>query len=156
MTRILLLHLAVMTSVAGELGSLAWIAGTWQGELDGSKIEEVWNDPSGATMTGMFRLMKRGATAFYEYMVMEETSVGVMLRLRHFRPGLVAVEPKDAPMLFHLQSNDGTEAVFIRKDKPVAERLIFRKDGPDGLFIVLDKEESRQEFRYRRKAVERR
>ena len=154
MNRVCLLGVIVVCCAAAELEDLAWIAGHWQGELGESVIEEVWAEPAGGTMMGMFRLVKGTKTAFYEFMAIEQTPDGLQLRLRHFHPGLLAWEEKDTPMVFRLERHADGEAVFTRTDEPKPERLIYRKEGPGGLVIVLEKEregkKTRQEFRYRR------
>ncbi len=156
MIRCWVLFVALMPGFAGDLEELAWMAGTWRGQLgESTTIEEVWSDPAGGTMMGMFRLLKGGEPGFTQFITLERTADGVMLRLRHFHPGLLGWEAADAPVVYRLETNDGNQAVFVKTDKPLPYRLIYRRDGSEGLVVVLDQETSRQEFRYRRVRFER-
>lgn len=54
------------TAPKTTLAELAFIAGTWQGELGKGTTEEQWNPPSGDSMMGMFRYVQNGKAAFYQ------------------------------------------------------------------------------------------
>jgi hypothetical protein len=137
---------------------LAWIAGHWIGEMDGTIIEERWAEPLGGSMMGMFRLVKDGKARFLEFMTIDPGESGPVLKLRHFHPGLIAWEEKDKPLNLLLVGLAGREAIFELDDKSRPTKIIFRAEPPKGaaasLTIVLEKEtggtRTSQDFRYRR------
>ena len=51
---------------------LAWLSGSWSREQAGHRVEELWSTPAGGTLMGTSRTVKDGATAFYEYLRIEE------------------------------------------------------------------------------------
>jgi hypothetical protein len=107
----------------------AWLAGRWVGEGLGGQLEETWAPPAGGQMVGHFRLMRDGAVAFYEIMLMDVVEGGVRMRVKHFNPDFVGWEEKDGWHAF----------------EPVAatpEALRFRglelvREGEDALVITL-------------------
>jgi hypothetical protein len=140
-------------NVAGA-GDLAWIAGDWRGEMDGGAIEERWAPPLGDSMMGMFRLVNGGKTKFLEFMTIERDGPALVLRLRHFSPGLIAWEEKDKPFTFRLVSRTGQEATFELDDKSTPTRLIYRRGSDGEMTVVLVKEQggkqTTESFRFRR------
>jgi Domain of unknown function (DUF6265) len=118
------------------LADVAFIAGTGTGTLRGGAIEEQWAAPAGDSMMGMFRYTKDGRAVFYEFMLIEQTATGPVLRLKHFNPGLIGWEEKAEVFSYPLVELQPRRAVFERPDKQT--RLTF--DGTSGrqLIVTLD------------------
>jgi hypothetical protein len=100
-------------------------------------------------MIGMFRIVAGGRTRMTEFMAFEQRETGPVLVLRHFGPGLIAREEKDAPLVWTLEKVGPNHAVFlIEKD---GTRLEFLRQG-DSLTITLEKTQNgkttRSPFRY--------
>lgn len=135
-----------------RLADLSFIAGTWQGELGGGTTEEQWNPPSGDSMMGMFRYVQNGKAAFYEFMLIEQTPDGPVLRLRHFNPRLIAWEDKTGTLSFPLVEFRKNYAVF---DHDSRERLIFHRKSTTSMTITLEKiadgQKTAEDFHYRLK-----
>lgn len=141
------------------VSDLAWLAGQWQGELNGALIEEHWSTPAGGVIMGMFRWVKpaeegarEGANriALYELFVLEPDDEGQpVLRLRHFSPGLVAWEEKDAPMELRLVEAGPNRALFQKQGGDEAVRLEYSRPEPDELLAILVDGGKRTEFQYR-------
>lgn len=136
---------------------LAWIAGSWKGQVDGGLIEEMWTAPTPGekgAMLGSFRWLRGEKVVVYELLSLEPGPQGLTLFLRHFRPGLVALEEKDAPFVFHLVSAAPGEVTFDSKDPARPTRLTYRRAGDDTLIAVLDRtrdgKATSEEFRYSR------
>jgi Domain of unknown function (DUF6265) len=129
---------------------LAFISGHWQGGVTGGIFDEEWSPPSADSMMGMFRYMENGAVKFYEFMVIEATATGPMLRLRHFDPGLVGWEDKNAALSLPVSSFTDKQVVFSNADNSV--RLTYRRSSPDTLTVILEHNagghKGRQEFDY--------
>lgn len=91
---------------------VAWLAGHWRGEFLGGQAEEVWSPPSGGSMLGMFKLVRDGASSFYEIMTLTEENGGVVLKLKHFNPDLTGWEEKDEHVAFPLAKIEDNAAYF--------------------------------------------
>ena len=133
------------------LADLAFIAGQWRGELQGGVTEENWSPPEGDAMMGMFRYVKGGKAVFYEMLLIEMTSTGPVLRLKHFHPGLKGWEEKDEAFSYPLIDLRKDRAVFERPDK--STRLVFQRTSDATMAIwleqTMDGKSSSQEFKYR-------
>lgn len=130
-----------------KLEDLAFICGHNRGELDGAIIDEHWSEVGGDTMIGMFRQIKNGKAQMYEFLTIEQTATGPVLRLRHFDPGLVGWEEKAQAYSYPLASWKPNEAIFERPDK--AMRLTFRSTSKDTLEVVLERTGKKPEvFQY--------
>ena len=118
------------------LSALRFISGVWQGELAGGQIEEIWSTPNGDNMMGMFRLLNAEKSVFYEFMVIEQSSTGPVLRIKHFHPGLRGWEEKDEVHNFPLGELWPHKAVF--ENKTLDKKLIYERSQTDSLFVTLD------------------
>jgi len=120
-----------------KLDDLNFICGHNRGELNGAIIDEHWSEVGGDTMIGMFREIKNGKAQMYEFLSIEQTASGPVLRLRHFDPGLVGWEEKAQAYSYPLVSWKPSEAIFERPDK--ATRLTFRSTSKTTLEVTLER-----------------
>src|SRR4029453_16470522 len=76
---------------ANKLESVRWLTGWWQSPA-GERVacEEHWSAQAGGAMVGMFRLLNGDRPGVYELLLLEEETDGVWMRMRHFRPKMVA------------------------------------------------------------------
>lgn len=127
---------------------LAFLVGRWRGGVAGGLFDEEWSSPSADSMMGMFRYMENGKVQFYEFMTIEATPAGPVLRLRHFDPGLTAWEDKDAALSFPVASFAENQVVFATSDK--STKLTYRRSGADALVAILERSaaghKGKQEF----------
>lgn len=122
-------------SDAEPLAEIAWIGRAWRAERDGTIIEEIWSPADGGCMTGMFRLVAGGQPRFYEFMSIEAKADGIFLHMHHFSPGLKRWE--DTPLLWELIETTSEHATFEVRNQPEPKKLIFMKQGDDGIIIRL-------------------
>ena len=135
-----------------RLADLAWIAGHWVDESGGNLSEEIWTEPAGESMTGLWRYVSKGRLAVQELLSIADDRGRPTLRLRHFDPRMVAREDKDTPVTLPLLSWKPNEAVFEGPGIPTGTvRLTYRRPSPDTLAVTLEKDGVRQEFRFRRR-----
>ena len=129
---------------------LAFITGHWQGGVTGGLFDEEWSPPSANSMMGMFRYTEGGVVKFYEFMVIEATAAGPVLRLRHFDPGLIAWEEKEGALSLPVSSFTEKQVVFANADGSI--RLTYRRSSSDRLAVILERNagghKGRQEFDY--------
>jgi Domain of unknown function (DUF6265) len=138
--------------VPATLGDVAFMAGHWIGR-EPDLSEEVWSAPEGDSMVGMWRYVAKGRTRIYEILTLTAEGPNVVLRLRHFDPKLVAREEKDRAVELPLVAKGPREAVFEGPEYEVkgSVRLTYRRADDDTLTCVLEKEGTKQEFRFRRR-----
>lgn len=122
-----------------QLAQLAWMAGSWRGELPGGFIEEHWSLSPGQPMFGMFRRVEGGVVKFAELLTCFEENGQVIFRIRHFSGDLGrALEAADGPMEFRLVAVEGQEARFKGQGAELGTTVVYRRT-PEGLEAVLDK-----------------
>jgi hypothetical protein len=117
---------------AGQPATVAdvgWLVGHWKGTGLGGVSEEVWAEPVGGVMMGMYRLVLKGEPSFYEFMHLSEEKGSLVLKLKHFNPDLTAWEEKDRFVSFPLVKLGTNEAYF--------SGLTFRLVSPERLEIYL-------------------
>ena len=134
-----------------RLDDFAWLAGHWIGTgFGGAHVEEIWTPPEGTSMSGMFRLVSKGAAQVYELCVLLPVDNTVELRLKHFTRELKGWEEKADFVTFRLVRVAPGEACF--------EGLTFRLDeGGETLRVWLVTksragEVAEQEMVFRRRA----
>jgi len=144
---------AAASAASARIAEVAWIAGHWGLEQPGGSLEEIWSEPQGDCMMGVFRWMKGERVWIYELLTIREEEGTLVFRFRHFGKGLEAWEPKDQPLTYRLKSLTPGEAVFENPESDKARRYIFRKSG-DAMVVRLESEKDGRvgadEFPYRR------
>jgi len=129
---------------------LSFIAGNWRGGVAGGLLDEEWSPPSAESMIGMFRYMEAGKVKFYEFMAIEATEAGPVLRLRHFDPGLAAWEDKSAALSLPVAGFSENQVIFESNDK--STRLTYRRSSADSLTVILERtaggHSGKQEFNF--------
>ncbi len=103
---------------------MSFLTGEWQGQ----GFEECWGSALGGTMLGTSRAVEDGRTVHKEFMLLEETPDGLLLKLY--------LPEKEKTMVFKPARFSDQQVEFVRQDVP--ERLIYRREG-DRLHIQLDK-----------------
>ena len=103
-------------------------------------------------MIGMYREMREGKTAFYEFLSIEQEASGPVMRMKHFKGNLIGVEEKDESVIFDLQSLTGGVALFVSRNKLKPVSLSYQRTGASELLGVLvhegDGKPVRAEFHY--------
>lgn len=153
MTAIALALLVTGAISKAPLADVAFMAGHWVDASGEHLSEEVWAEPVGDSMMGMWRFVSKGHAMIFELLTLTSGEDGVTMRLRHFDPKLVGREEKDRPVVLRLVAKKPGEAVFEGPDVggTGTVRLTYRSEGKDGLIGVLEKPGGRQEFSFRRK-----
>lgn len=142
----LALPLAAAEAPRATLADMRWLTGHWTGRGLGGFVEEIWSEPRGGAMMGMFRLVKDGEAVFYELLHVVETDGTLAIRLKHFNRDLTGWEEKAQVREFRL--------LAIRDGAYHFEGMVFHPAG-DALKVVLSigqKDGSVREeiFEYRR------
>jgi len=100
---------------------------------------------------GSFRWTRGDKVIVYEFLLIEQSAEGIVMHLRHFRPGSIGWEEKDAPLTFALIESSPKGATFQATTEKGWLRLVLRPEGEGGLVIVLEQEGAAAlTFEYRR------
>jgi len=91
---------------------VSWLAGSWKGEAFGGTAEEIWSQPVGGTMMGMFRLINKGKVEFSEFEEIVEQDNGLVFRVKHFTSAFVGWEEKEKSIDFKFLSSTKNEIHF--------------------------------------------
>ena len=139
--------------VPATLADVAFMAGHWVGGDPGDLSEEVWTAPEGDSMLGMWRYVAKGQARIFEILTLTAEGDGVVLRIRHFDPKLVAKEEKAGAVELPLVAKGPGEAVFEGPESggKGTTRLGYRRGEDGGLVALLEKGGSKEEFRFRRR-----
>jgi hypothetical protein len=134
-----------------RIADVAWLQGYWVGEGLGGTIEDVWLPPKAGVLLGAFRLVKEGGKpGFYEFFAIEEVDDTLQFVVKHFNPDWVGWEEKDKALRIRLSR--------LEKDEMAFGRIVFQRQGADGLVVKLGIREKGGEIRhetltYRRKPL---
>lgn len=125
-----------LTLEEGEIGQqasiedMSFLVGHWQGDGMGGFNEEVWGQPLGGSMLGLFRHLQNDEPSFSEIMQIAEEDGTLALRLKHFNPDLTGWETQDDMVVFPLVRIEPGEAAYFRG-------LTYRLASEDALTIYL-------------------
>ncbi len=152
-----LLQVAPPQPIAASLADVAFMAGHWVDEPEGAFSEEIWTEPAGDSMLGMWRYVGKGQAQVFELLTLKAESGQVVLRLRHFDPKLVGREERQTPVELRLVAKRAGEAVFegVEGGGKARVRLTYRSPSKDALVGVLEKGAEPQEFAFRRRGAAR-
>lgn len=133
-----------------KIEAMAWLAGYWEGEGLGGRIEDIWMPPRDGVILGAFRLTKPDGKGFYELFAVEEFEGSLRFVVKHFHPNWVGWEEKDKALMFPLRRIAEKEAGF--------GALTFRLEGADVLAVDLtmrtkDGATRTEALRFRRRAL---
>jgi hypothetical protein len=124
---------------ARNMKDLSFMAGKWITESEWGEMEENWSEPMGNCMMCSYRCVKNGKVVFYEFIIIEQTDSGPVMKLRHFSPGNIGWEEKDKPYEYPLMFLEPDRARFERPDKKTA--LTFERISKEKMTVVLDRQE---------------
>jgi len=98
---------------------VAWLAGSWTGEVFGSRFEEAWSSPSAGTMMGMYKVLGDDGVSFYELEMIVEERGSLEMRVKHFGSDFTAWEEKEEYLSFPL--------VKVEDDRVFFQGLTFER-----------------------------
>ncbi len=128
------------TSKTGSLDDISFIDGRWRGEFNGGPIDGSWTGPLGDNIVGFLRMMKDGKATLYEIFAFEQTENGPVVRVKHFKPGMISLEEMEVSDTYKFIEAGKNTALFEKMDGSVRilyelrkkNQLVFQKGIPDG------------------------
>jgi hypothetical protein len=131
--------LHAQTGKIGTLNDVSFIEGHWLGTYNGGPIEASWTAPAGNNIMGYIRMIKDDKPALYEVFAFEQTEKGPVARVKHFKPGLIALEEKAVSDTYNFIEAKKNQALFEKDDASV--RIIYERRSKTQLVIQRGKME---------------
>lgn len=126
----------------GTLNDIGFLEGRWLGTFNGGPIEASWTAPAGDNIVGFIRMMKDNKAVMYELFAFEQQANGPVAMVKHFNPGLVALEEKDQSDRYIFIEAKKNQALFEKEDKSV--RIIYERRSKDQLVLQRGVQENGQ------------
>ena len=127
------------SSPPATLADFAWLAGSWQGELNGLQVDQHYMAPKNGLMLGDFRMTDKEKTLFVEVFTFLEEKDGLELYVRHFSPELgIGQDERDRPLLLKLARLDGKQAEFRTPEGTRPIRDVVTRTGDDTFTVRLE------------------
>jgi hypothetical protein len=140
------------TPATATLDDVRFMAGHWVGDAAGGALsEEVWTEPAGDCMVGMWRMVAEGKLKVAEILTLRLEEGGPVMRLRHFHADGTAWEDKDEPMVLRLVAHAPGKAAFEGPHRDGGSmRITYERDGA-ALVSTLERGGRVDRFRFRAK-----
>lgn len=135
----LLTTLVNAQTTTGTLNDLSFLEGHWKGTYNGGPIEAGWTAPEGSNIMGYIRMIKDDKPALYEVFAFEQGEKGPIARVKHFKPGLIALEEKAVSDTYNFIEAKKNQALFEKDD--VSVRIIYERRSQNQLVIQRGKME---------------
>jgi hypothetical protein len=121
-----------LSGVTGD--DLGWLEGRWIGRHGEDIVEEHWSAPAAGAIMGMFRWLSGDKVRFYELLTIEPAGDGrLLMRIKHFHPGLKGWEEKDQAVTLALVAWSATSTLWRQLDRPDERFLVYRREKGDCL-----------------------
>jgi hypothetical protein len=85
-----------------SLNDMDWLQGKWVAEMGDAIAEELWLEPAGNSMMGVFRMYNNKEVIFMETMILVPEGNSISMKLKHFNKDLTGWEDKDESINFPL------------------------------------------------------
>ncbi|WP_374760219.1 DUF6265 family protein [Dyadobacter pollutisoli] len=125
------------TTVVGKLADISFLEGHWLGTYNGGPIEAGWTAPAGNNIMGYIRMIKDDKPALYEVFAFEQTEKGPVAMVKHFKPGLIALEEKAVSDRYNFIEAKKNQALFEKDD--ISVRIIYERRSQNQLVIQRGK-----------------
>jgi hypothetical protein len=135
-----------------SLSSLSWLAGDWRGAEEGTESQEVWTEPAGDSMVGVWRLVVNGKLKVTEHLTIVQEGAELVMHLRHFDRSGAGWEEKDAPIVLPLVRAGDGEAVFEARSGAKGPLRIAYARKADGTLVteIAHGEHNKSTYTFRR------
>lgn len=123
----------------GSLTDISFIEGHWKANREGTTIEANWTAPEGDNIVGYMRMMKDNKATLYELFVFEQTPQGLVVLVKHFKPGLIGIEEKEKSDRYHFVEASKGRMIVEKQGEPT--RVLYEKRAEDQFVIALGKQQ---------------
>lgn len=128
---------AQTTTKPGTLNDISFLNGRWKGTYNGGPIEASWTTPEGNNIVGFIRMIKDDKPSLYELFAFEQTEKGPVAHVKHFKPGMIALEEKEVSDTYNFIEAKKNQALFEKDD--ISVRIIYELRKQNQLVIQRGK-----------------
>jgi len=114
-------------AVQAAIGDLAWLEGSWVGDMEGVGVQHEILGSAFGQMPGFVRALGPDNIAFYEITTFAEVGPSVSYRVKHFTPALAGWEPQDAYIDRPLLGREEATLFF--------DGITFQRTGADSFTV---------------------
>ncbi|MBI1686667.1 DUF6265 family protein [Caulobacter hibisci] len=123
--------LLALQTVTAPIDQAAFLAGCWRQDQPNGVVEEQWLAPGGGMMLGMSRTVRDGKARGWEF---------TRIQVVDGRLTFIALPSGQPEGAFPLKSAADGELVFENPAHDFPQRVIYRRQGPDGLLGRIEGE----------------
>lgn len=116
-------------SPKASLADVAWIAGSWMGQMPEGPVEYVSLSPRFGHMPAFVRAINPQGVIFYEIALFAEVGNSLTIRVKHFTPELAGWEAREAYIDRPLVERDGTTLYF--------DGITYSRTGRDSYVVYF-------------------
>ena len=120
-------------SPRASVADLAWMSGAWAGPIGPQQLQENWTHPAAGTVAGLIRIIADGETSIIEMVLIEESDDTLMLRVRQWRPGFIALA--DEPLTMKLVEIGDRRVSFAATGPGALKRLSYSRPSENAFHI---------------------
>lgn len=149
--KIILAILVFTTSIFAQnvFDKVSWISGCWLGDVDGAKYEECWTSPLGNFMQGSGRMVKGDKILMREHVTIEKEGEDLVMYILGYGEKL---KPEEQGTIgFKLVKASKNEAVFENPTHNYPQRIVYTKDGKNGLIARIELIDGKQQVFFKLK-----
>ena len=117
--------------------TFSFLTGTWHTNHEWGHMTEIWSPEESGNLMCTFRCMNGGKVIFYEWIIIESTTEGPVMRLRHFNAGSIAWEDKEKPHVYRMISSGDSQCVFENESNTT--RISYERISPTQLVACLER-----------------
>lgn len=112
------------------LADLAWLEGTWRGNLGDAVAEIHYMSPEAGVLPSIFRLREGEEVLIIELLTLIEDEDGLVMHIRHFTEDLTPLE-EEHPLTIRMVEGTPDRLLFenVRDENPRVSEMV--RTGPD-------------------------
>jgi Domain of unknown function (DUF6265) len=133
---ITILLLSTVVFAQNAFDKVAWFSGCWIGDVDEAKYEECWTSPSGEFMQGSGRMSKGDKILMREHITIEKEGEDLIMYVLGY--GEKLKPDAQGTVGFKLVKSSKNELVFENPKHDYPQRIVYAKDGKDGLIARIE------------------
>jgi hypothetical protein len=123
-------------SPSASVADLAWMSGAWAGPLGPQQLQENWSHPAAGTLAGLIRIIANDETSMIEMALIEDSDDTLMLRVRQWRPGFIALA--DEPLTMKLVEIGDRRVSFAATGPGALKSLSYSRPSENAFHVKAE------------------
>lgn len=119
-------------SEAPQVTNLAWMTGSWDGDIGGRILEENWTEAKAGSIAAVIRITTQHHTELVEIVNIQEMEGTLVLHIQQWGPGFIPISPAQKMMLDNL----GERGVSFVATSPGGLKRLAYSLNDDNEFLI--------------------